>query len=253
MDDFFNRDVVHIILTSQKRSIEIRNSDGYKCFKTIQTIRNSFFIYKHNYISWKKALVEFYSNEVNLTSDSVRRHFRQRILVAKIHNLLSSATIFNEIHNVGRLEDSFHCFIKELRNFTMHKQYFPLRSHAEYTVSEDVRFESFQTDEFRTYLQIQIVEHPNWKGLKRALDFLENIFDSIDLEDLLDKYDKKMNVFYNQKIRKYVSANRKLFFELMNETEKVHLDLLNVNKLPKYPLSPPELRYIKLILNCDVK
>lgn len=121
MDDFFNRDVGQIILTAQKRSEEIRKLDGYIYFKTIQAIRNSFFIYKHNYISWKKALVDYYSNEDNSTSDSVRRHSRQRVLITKIHNVLSSSTTFNEIYNKGRLEDSFHCFIKELRNFTMHK------------------------------------------------------------------------------------------------------------------------------------
>ena len=42
MDDFFNRDVSQIILTECKKSEEIKKSNGYLCFKTIQTFRNSF-------------------------------------------------------------------------------------------------------------------------------------------------------------------------------------------------------------------
>lgn len=251
MDDFFNRDVSQIILAECKKSEEIKKSNGYLCFKTIQTFRNSFFIYKHNYISWKKALIEYYSDEHNSTSNSVKRYFRQRVLITKIHNVLSSSTTFNEIYNKGQLEDSFHCFIKELRNFTMHKQYFPLRSHMEYTVYEDRKFESFQTDKFQTYLQNQIIEHPKWEGLKRALEFLINVLGSIDLEDLLKKYDKKMDDFYNNFIKDYIGQNMNLFLELIKETEEVHFNLLKINKLPKYPLSSAELRYLKLIINCS--
>ncbi|PHN91974.1 hypothetical protein CSC80_18695 [Maribacter sp. 6B07] len=250
MDDFFNREVGQIILSTYKRSEKIRKSDGYSCFKTIHTIRNSFFIYKHNYIEWKKALHEYYSNEDNSISDSVKRHYRQRVLIAKIHNLLSSSTTFNEIHNEGQIEDSFHCFIKELRNFTMHRQYFPLSSYDKNTVLENIKYESFQTDEFRNYLRNYIAKYPNRKGLKRALDFLDSIFGSINLEDLLEKYDKKMHGLYNKKIREVISKNKDLFWQLMNDTEQVHLSLKKVNKLPKYPLSSPELRYLKLILNC---
>lgn len=85
------------------------------------------------------------------------------------------------------------------------------------------------------------------------MGFLDNDFGSIDLQDLLEKYDRKMCDFYNKLIIESINENENLFLELMNETEQVHLNLLKINKLPKYPLTSAELRYLKLIVNCSNK
>ncbi|WP_157483757.1 hypothetical protein [Maribacter hydrothermalis] len=249
MDNFSKRDVAQVLLTAQHKSEELKKTNGYECFKSIQVFRNSFFIYKHNYICWKKSLKNYYLDENNAITNSMKRHFRQRVLISKLHNVLSSSTTFNEMYNEKQLENSFHCFIKELRNFTIHNSYFPLSSHLVMTHCEDKKFESFSTGGFKVYLQKRIKEHPKWEGLKKAMEYLMSILDSINLYELLEKYDKEMNSFYNSYIINYLTQNKNGLLELIKETEDVHYSLLKIKKLPNYPLSSPELRYLKLIVN----
>lgn len=236
------------IIACQQKSDKIRNSEGYKCFHYLLKFKMLYFIYRSNTIAWNKVLKEYYSDDRNVTANSLKRFFRQKRIITTIHNILASATSFIEIYEENQIADTFHCFIKELRNYITHTDYFPLTSKWTLNEERNDKFESFQVDKFKSYLTNRIKEHPNWNGLKLALKFTESLPEPIDFNNILFEYDLKINEFYKEYIKNHIRSNKDCLLKLIKETEAVHSKLDDIKVVPSYPISQVRLRYLKYIL-----
>ncbi|CAM3410162.1 hypothetical protein ZORO111903_04285 [Zobellia roscoffensis] len=248
-DSEFLKDRTRLINESR----DIRESVAYYKFTELLTIKTSFFPFRRNYIDWEKSLEEYYSNNDILLTDSLKRWYRQKVLVTKVHNVLSSALSFIEYFNIKNstedyYNDSFHCFIKQLRNFTAHVQYLPLISKIGRTTDGTYRFETINIDKFKEYLSKEIEEHPKWNGLKLAHNFVDGMEDHIDLTILIKSYYEKLNDLLNELIRDFVHENFIELETLVRKTENIHKELRGIGINGESPISKARLRYLKILL-----
>lgn len=248
MSDISDPNFSQKYLAAKSQSEEIRNSKSFNIFNDLQNFKISFFIYRRNFINWKRILREYYSEHSNSTSNSIKRHFRQKSIITTINNLLVSSTSFIEQYDIEQKNDPFHCLIKELRNYVTHNEYFPLisRLHADERGIE--KFESFQLNKIKTYLANRIKEHPDWKTPKLAQEFINGLGESINFSEILHKYDLKIIDFYERYTLNYIEKNRKPFTELIIETEKVHSALDDIKVVDFFPISKAQLRYLKCLI-----
>lgn len=248
MGDIHNPDFSLKFLSAKAQSDKIRESKGYICFKSILSFKVPYFVYRRNYISWRKVLVEYYSDDSNSTSNSIKRYYRQKRIITAIHNFLASATFFIKKYDSNQLSDPFHCFIKELRNYVTHTEYFPLTSKEIANTEKEEKFESFQREKFEVYLADRIKKYPNWDGLKLADKFIDDLDKTINLNNLLEEYNQKMIDFNKKYLLEFINKNRRELSKLTTTTEKVHSSLRDIGIMESFPISKSRLRYLKCML-----
>ena len=231
---------------------EIQNTKSlriYNIFKSLTNPRTVFHIFLNNYIELKKEIKIYYSESFELENGLIRRT-SQKKLIRLYHNYLSSARVFTEQYVQENIKDDFHCFIKELRNYSIHKGFFPLSSRFEINQKTDLRYESLQVYKIEDYLNIEIEKSKKRKqGLINALNYLNSQKPTLNLNIILEKYFYKMLEEYhyvmNGKISEYKEDLISLYFLIEKLDDKMKICGLNSPRV----LSNSETRYLKLILN----
>ena len=231
---------------------EIQNTKSlriYNIFKSLTNPRTVFYIFLNNYIELKKEIKIYYSESFELENGLIRRT-SQKKLIRLYHNYLSSARVFTEQYVQENIKDDFHCFIKELRNYSIHKGFFPLSSRFEINQKTDLRYESLQVYKIEDYLNIEIEKSKKRKqGLINALNYLNSQKPTLNLNIILEKYFYKMLEEYhylmNGKISEYKEDLISLYFLIEKLDDKMNICGLNSPRV----LSNSETRYLKLILN----
>ena len=105
---------------------DYRNSESFQIFRGLARPRIIFNIYLGNYLDLKKELERYYSHENSIFDKTVKSRFGIKKLIRYYQNVLTSARIYVDTYVEDDLSDSFHCFMKELRNYSIHKEVFPL-------------------------------------------------------------------------------------------------------------------------------
>tara|TARA_R110000744_G_C19188841_1_gene543632 strand:+ start:54 stop:782 length:729 start_codon:yes stop_codon:yes gene_type:complete len=231
---------------------EIQNTKSlriYNIFKSLTNLSTVFHIFLNNYIELKKEIKIYYSESFELENGLIRRA-SQKKLIRLYHNYLSSARVFTEQYVQENIKDDFHCFIKELRNYSIHKGFFPLSSRFEINQKTDLRYESLQVYKIEDYLNIEIEKSKKRKqGLINALNYLNSQKPTLNLNIILEKYFYKMLEEYhyvmNGKISEYKEDLISLYFLIEKLDDKMKICGLNSPRV----LSNSETRYLKLILN----
>lgn len=100
---------LHLVL---KEIQLIKSSGNYKVFKSLNHPRIVFHVYLSNYKELKKELNCYYSENLQLENNFIRRNGQQN-LIRCYHNLLASARAFTEQFINDSFKDDFHCFVKE--------------------------------------------------------------------------------------------------------------------------------------------
>ncbi|WP_396633548.1 hypothetical protein [Maribacter sp. R86514] len=231
---------------------EIQNTKSlrvYNIFKSLTNPRTVFYIFLNNYIELKKEIQIYYSETFELENGLLRRT-SQKKLIRLYHNYLSSARVFTEQYVQEDIKDDFHCFIKELRNYSIHKGFFPLSSRFEINQKTESRYESLQVNKIEDYLKIEIENSKKRKqGLINALNYLNSQKPTLNLNIILEKYFYKMLEEYhyvmNGKISEYKEDLISLYFLIKKLDDKMKIHGLSSPRV----LSDSETRYLKLILN----
>lgn len=224
-------------------NIETRETDGFLKFKELKEFKISFFLYRKNYIELNKCIREYYSSPDNLHTNSMKRWYRQQNLIRNFHNVLFSARVLVEKHWMDDvLKDSFHCFMKELRNFITHQNYLPLTSRIKLNTEIELQFETIQIAEFNDYLKTQIAKYPKRCGLKLAQEYLKNIEGELNLNELLADYNQKLNRRYRAHIKNHLLQNSESFNNLITRFDEFTLDN---SFTPTAPLTKPQIRYLR--------
>lgn len=237
---------------AQHREFEedIRSSKGYQNFRELLEFRISFFVYRKNYIDFKTSIKEYYSTLDNVHNNTIKRGFRQRNLIRHIHNVLfSSRSLVNNYWKSEVLDDTFHCFMKELRNYITHRNSFPLTSRLRLTHKESHRFESMKIDGFVEYLKNEIREHPKWKGASLAEAFIKNEGYDLNLNDLLISYNDKLHERFKQHVRHHFSINEQSYKSVLKEVEEYNRGVDESGRYLRGPFTRAQIRYIKLNLD----
>lgn len=228
---------------------EIRISNAYSTFQDLLNLKMPYFIYRQNYIKLRKSLNEYYSHPNILELSSIKRFRRQRMLIKDFHNVLASARVLAEFIDEDYLQDEFHCFMKELRNYIFHISHLPLISKWTSGRNLPVRYESIQREKFELYLNNQIEEHPKWKGLRLAINFLVRIEDSINLNEIFEQYNQKLIILNEVCLINYLKNNSEELAMLISSTEQVQLIFDELGARNSSPITRPRLRYLKYVLN----
>lgn len=227
----------------------IRGTEGYKKFRELLEFRTSFFVYRRNYIDFNNSIKEYYSTLDTLHNNSIKRWYRQRNIIKHIHNVLYSARTLVEKYWKGEvLDDSFHCFMKELRNYITHKNSFPLTSKRILSNGEIRRFETIRLDGFKEYLEYEICEHPKWNGLRLAEAFLIKVESDINLNELLFKYNDKLNEMHKKHVSHHFFINKQVYLILVKQLEDYICSLGENGYTPGLPLTKAQIRYLKMNL-----
>jgi len=221
----------------------------YNIFKSLTNPRTVFHIFLNNYIELKKEIQIYYSETFELENGLIRRTSQKKI-IRLYHNYLSSARVFTEQYVQDDIKDDFHCFIKELRNYSIHKGFFPLSSRYEIKEKTDSRYESLQVNKIENYLNIAIEKSKKRKqGLINALNFLNSQKPTLNLNIMLENYFYKMLSEYHKVMKRKINENKEDLISLYLLIEKLD------DKMKVYGLNSPrvlsysETRYLKLILN----
>jgi len=224
---------------------ELSISEGAKSYNDLSALRTAFFIYKENYRVLRKAIQNYYKQPEILKEDSVRRWRRQRILIKDFQNSLTSAWSFVERYKNPKyyLKDTFHCFFKELRNFTVHKQILPLLSVSLHKEDfTEIRYETFKRENFQKYLENSLKEHPNRIGYEKALSYLLSLQKDKSLNEILADYDSKISKYYIDEVRNIVNTNYENLMKFSTETGEVH------KHFPNHPITASKLRHLNYLL-----
>jgi hypothetical protein len=159
----------------------------YKIFKSLGNPRTIFHINLNNYLELKRE-INFYYSQTSELENVLNRRTSQKKLIRLYHNFLSSARVFTEQYVQDDIKDNFHCFIKELRNYSIHKNFFPLSSRFDMNQNGEARYESIQIDKIEDYLTSQIANSKKRKqGLINTLDFLNSKKPVLNLNDVLER------------------------------------------------------------------
>ncbi|MCR8667402.1 hypothetical protein NO995_06905 [Aestuariibaculum sp. M13] len=241
------------ILTILRETEDFRESSNeLKIVQGIFNIQISFFIYRENYRLLKRNLKSNYNDIETITSNNQKRAHFQKKIIKDLHNTITSARSFLEYFDKEKsfLENDFHCFMKELRNYLVHQDHIPLISKLKYNQLEQKRFESFNTFFFNEYLDKQIEEYPKRNGLKKAKLFIHKIGNEPSLNEILTSYDEKLNEFYKKLIMNIISAYYTALKNLVQEINSLNIKLknCNLNIDTHSPLTEAKLKYLKLLL-----
>lgn len=226
---------------------DARQLECFKQFKKLNSPRIIFSIYLINYIELKKELNRYYNSALD---DTIIRRTGQRRLVKSFHNVLASLRVYTNKYVDNYLEDDFHCFMKELRNYSIHHDFFPLSSRIKFDRYEDLRYESIQTSKMEKYLLESIELSKNKKqGLKRALAFLYSKKPEIILNELFEEYFAKLKKHYMQYMSLQVCSNSHYYKNLQKLNNSLLRKADNVGVRSPNLLSPVESRYLSYLIN----
>lgn len=225
-----------------------KSLEVYKTFKRLGNPRTTFHIYLNNYLDLKREINIYYSETFELENGLVRRT-SQKSLIRRYHNFLSSARVFTAQFVQEDFNDGFHCFIKELRNYSIHKNFFPLSSRFDMNQNGTSRYESIQINKIEEYLKEQIKNSKSRKkGLINALVFLNSLKPVLNLNDLLEDYFQKMINEYHLIMHREIKENRNELCTLVEVIDKVNHKMKICGLKSPQVLSPSEIRYLRLIL-----
>lgn len=226
---------------------DARQLECFKQFKKLNSPRIIFSIYQINHIDLKKELNRYYNIALD---DTIIRRTGQRRLVKSFHNVLASLRVYTDKYVDDYLEDDFHCFMKELRNYSIHHDFFPLSSRLKFDRHEDVRYESIQIPKIEKYLVESIELSKNKKqGLKRALAFLYSQKSEIILNELFEEYFIKLKKHYKQYISHQVCSNSHYFKDLQKLNNSLIIKSNNTGVRSPNLLSSVESRYLSYLIN----
>ncbi|MFC4096506.1 hypothetical protein [Euzebyella saccharophila] len=229
---------------------EYRKSESANCFYALNKPRTVFKLYLLNYIDLKKELKSYYVDDDFLFSDNSLRRAKQKNLLKCFQNVLSSARIYVSMFVENDYEDDFHCFMKELRNYSIHKSVFPLSSRIRVTQTEVKRYESFQIDKIKNDLLNEIDNSKSKKaGLKKALSFIQSHEPEIILNELFENYYYKLKKHYYEIMIQKIKENRNELLKLQNLDISITRRMLENNVKNSYLLTPSKRRYLSFILN----
>lgn len=225
-------------------------TEGAVIYKDLMHLRTAIFIYKENYRILKKTLKSYHSDIRNLNSNSVKRWRQQRVLIKDFHNVLTSVRTYIEQHDYQEsyLKDPFHCFMKELRNFIIHKQTLRLVSKATAEKRKFIRYESMDWKAFENYLDEQINEHKKRNGLKYAKDYLLSLSGKVSLDKVLEDYDRKVSLFHKGFLLDKVRANSGQLEEFAKEVTNIHQKEREIGMTTDYPITKPQLRHLLFLI-----
>ena len=227
---------------------EIRASHEFRSFKSLLKLKMIYFIYRQNYIELRKSLNEYYIHPNILEYNSIKRFRRQRILIKDFHNVLASARVLAEFIDKNYLQDRFHCFMKELRNYIMHVSHLPLTSKMTSGRILPPRYESIQKEDFQTYLNQQVEQFPKRIGLKLANKFLLQTQDSINLNEIFAQYDEKLKCLHKVCVSNHIKRNSTDLQYLIMLTERAQTIFNQIGAQNSSPITKPRLRYLKYVL-----
>ena len=229
---------------------EYRESESANCFYSLNKPRTIFKLYLLNYLDLKKELKLFYVDENFLFSNNSLRRAKQNSLLKCFQNVLSSARVYVSIYVENDYEDDFHCFMKELRNYSIHKGVFPLSSRIRVTEAGVLRYESFQIDKIKNDLLSEIDKSKSKKaGLKKALGFIQANEPEIILNDLFENYYCKLKDHYHETMIRKIKENRDELLNLQNLNTSIRKRMLENKIMKSYLLTPSQQRYLSLVLS----
>lgn len=137
-----------------------------------------------------------------------------------------------------------------MRNYSIHKGFFPLTSRFDFNQYRKIRYESIQVEKFKKYLETEIQNSKNRKqGLVNALNFLGRLEPILNLNEILEEYLVKMVDEFNFTIAKLIKENRKKLLELQFQVDEVKEKMKVIGLKSTNVLSDTEFRYLKIILN----
>jgi len=224
------------------------DSEGAAQYRELLNLRVAFFVFKDNGRSLNKTLIKYYSDTRNQRVNSVRRWRHQRILVKDFYNVLLSARTYVEQNDQNHLNDPFHCFMKELRNFIVHRQVLPLVSKAKAENGQWNLYESIKEQVFQEYLSKQIQKDPNRKGIQNAQKFLQKLEGNIRLKELFVEYNKKITSLHARCIFDKVKVNMKLLKNFAEEVTVVHNRARELGMTTDHPITESQLRHLNYLM-----
>ncbi len=231
---------------------EIKAESGYQCFKNILKIKTSFSIYNYNYFLFKKN-IQLY--------EAAYDDFQLNI--ADISNLiLSSQAYIQHVIKLKRTDslsftlpdtDPLHLFFWSLRDFLTHTQHYPLisvRSHFRDSEGSPVSlsFQSMSKNEFLEYLNsgVSRKQKAGTNPFLTIIDFINNFPDRINVTQLINSYNEKLQRLHSEFILSYVNSHLSSLNVLICKSEELQ------NFESKLKIHPPlhdvQVRFLKYLL-----
>jgi hypothetical protein len=262
----------NLILNFLKRIENCRNSRGFYHLIEIRKIRTSFFIYSENHLDLKRTLKQYYSNPNILTENSIIRWRAQRVIIKDVHNVISSSisfidriyknkkdfpkTVENELILKIKQEPLYN-LIRALRNYLIHIEPISLVSKKHHTIHtsgniEIFQYESMNKDSFINYLKDRAKNDKNeWD--KKALEYLKNLPDKINLNKLIQDFDILISSFHKWLIMIYTNENRAYLQDLKKEVTAIHYEASSKGFNKDLPITKAQLRHLNLLLTKSAK
>ena len=244
-EEIFNKERVRLI----NELDNLKATEGALIYRELTRLRTAIFIYKENYRILKKSLQKYHSDPQNIGINSVKRWRLQRILVKDFHNVIMSARAYVEQNNKNYLSDPFHCFMKELRNFIVHKEGLRLISKATTEEGNRIRYESVDLKNFAVYLDEQIQKHKDWNGLKYAKEYFSKLPNKVSFNKLLEEYDIKITSYHVDFFLSKVKANSTPLEELVKKVTALHQRAKELDMTTDYPITEAQLRHLRYLIN----
>ena len=231
-------------------------TEGASIYRELTRLRTAIFIYKENYRTLKKALRKYHSDQHNIAENTIKRWRPQRILVKDFHNVIMSARTYVEQNNKNHLNDPFHCFMKELRNFIVHREGLRLISRAITEEGKMIRYETIDWKTFKVYLDERIHEFRKKQKIeapKHAKDFLSKLPDKISFNKLLEEYDRIITAFHTDYFLDKVAANRTSLRKFVKEVAIIHQKAKELKMPPDHPITEAQLRHLRFVIRKNDK
>lgn len=239
--------------------LALRKSNNFNTIEVIRNIRAAYSIFYINYLAYSKVCNLFYKMEIsNMISNDCARWRKQRLIVCNVHNLLASGISFidcvekfwisdilkNKKQRLFYNDDGFYHFIREFRNFLIHRQPLPLISKykcIENGKKVNKKYQAINIKEIHCYLNTK----RDSEYLNFAKYYLSQQGKEINLDKILEKFYNLTKEFYNWLLLRYIYDNRKSLRELISQIENI---TGNNNQDISLPIPESQKRHLKWLL-----
>lgn len=244
----------------------LKMTSGYIQYKALRTFSSSFQIYIQNRVSYKRSIDKYYSRKLLSKRNASKRWRVQREIIRNIHNLIFSIIAYKEYvyKNIQETDDKSKidkCFvdndqfhvIRVLRNHIAHSEVLPLISRMKFNKDRFGQLETFQYESmFKRnlidYLEEIVNKNPKREYDKRALNWLKNEAENINLSYIFDSFHSTVASFHAEFILGFTKANLTILDTLSKEVQLLHTMASELNIDQSMLLSHTQLRHLNLLL-----
>ncbi len=256
---------------------EVLTSEAMFQWKAFQQARSSYLIFLDNSRAVRISIKKL--NLVPLGDMSIDKRWRlQRELVKDLHNVIVSGQNFlDHLKHTHKFNEAVHekdysIFFRELRNFLVHNDAFPLVTRNEYKREQEPKFyQAMDKSTFYAFVnkkgirifdkfksdpaKLSKSESVLLSELLSLLNFLDDRETYFDFEPILYQYTLSLNAYYSKWVLNFLKKKVKLT-NLTKFTQDMEAAHLYFNKV----FSESRLRYLgiaiikkKALLNIKIK